>query len=111
MSIHPFGSNTCARDEVLAGLLVDSRVLSHPLVVGEVFLGHLRQRNLVLDAMKGLPWATIANDDEVLHFIARHSLFGSGIGYVDAHLLAATKMTDDARIWTPTSGSARRRPD
>ena len=29
----------------------------------------------------------------------RH-LFGLGIGYVDAHLLAATLLTTDASLWT-----------
>jgi hypothetical protein len=27
-------------------------------------------------------------------------LSGLGIGYVDAHLLASVKLTDDARLWT-----------
>jgi predicted nucleic acid-binding protein len=36
----------------------------------------------------------------VLTLIANHQLFGRGIGYVDAHLLAATMLTTDARLWT-----------
>jgi hypothetical protein len=33
-------------------------------------------------------------------FIDRHKLFGLGIGYVDAHLLAATTLTADGALWT-----------
>ena len=37
---------------------------------------------------------------EVLHFIDQRDLSGSGIGYVDAHLLAAATLTVDTQIWT-----------
>jgi hypothetical protein len=36
----------------------------------------------------------------VLFFIERHGLMGRGIGYIDAHLLAATALTEGARLWT-----------
>jgi hypothetical protein len=35
-----------------------------------------------------------------MEFVARHGLYGRGIGWVDAHLLAATRLTDDCRLWT-----------
>ena len=44
--------------------------------------------------------AAVADDDEVLAFIDRNSLFGKGIGYVDVHLLAAAALTEDASLWT-----------
>jgi predicted nucleic acid-binding protein len=87
-------------DESLTRLLDAGRVLSHPFVVGEIALGTLRQRSLVLTAMQDLPQALRATDSEVLHFIDEHVLFGAGIGYVDAHLLAATRLTTGAALWT-----------
>jgi len=36
----------------------------------------------------------------LLDFIERHELLGLGIGYVDAQLLAATMLTDDAELLT-----------
>jgi hypothetical protein len=36
----------------------------------------------------------------VLRFIDREVLFGRGIGYVDAHLLAATRLTAGSKLWT-----------
>ena len=47
-----------------------------------------------------LPQVEVATDEEVRHFIDRHALFGVGIGYVDAHLLAAIRLTAAATLWT-----------
>jgi predicted nucleic acid-binding protein len=87
-------------DRVLGQLLDSGGVLGHRFVTGELALGNLRERDLVLSAMRELPQATVASDDEVLHFIDRQALFGLGIGYVDAHLLAAVLLTLGAKLWT-----------
>ncbi len=84
----------------LADLLDAGTVLTHPFVVGELALGHLRQHEIILTALLDLPQASLATDSEVLLFVSRLALFGRGIGYVDAHLLAATRLTPDARLWT-----------
>jgi len=84
----------------LAALLQDGHVLAHPWVTGELALGHLARRSEILGLLGNLPQATAATDVEVLSLIARHQLFGLGIGYVDAHLLAATMLTTGARLWT-----------
>jgi len=89
-----------ASDKALATLLNAGAVLAHPFVIGELALGNLRQRETVLNALSDLPRASIATDAEVLHFIDRHTLFGHGIGYVDAHLLAAVQLTAGAVLWT-----------
>jgi predicted nucleic acid-binding protein len=89
-----------AVDETLARLLHGGGVLAHPFVIGELALGNLRQRDLLVDALRDLPQANVATDDETLHFIHRHALFGLGIGYVDAHLLAAARLTAGATLWT-----------
>jgi predicted nucleic acid-binding protein len=87
-------------DRVLGQLLDSGGVLGHRFVTGELALGNLRERDLVLSALRELPQATVASDDEVLHFIGRQALFGLGIGYVDAHLLAAVLLTLGAKLWT-----------
>jgi hypothetical protein len=89
-----------AGDKALTDLLDTGRVLAHPFVIGELALGHLRQSELLLSFLQDLPQATVAMDQEVLHFIHRHALSGLGIGYVDAHLLAATRLTVGASLWT-----------
>jgi predicted nucleic acid-binding protein len=87
-------------DPDLAALLEREKVLAHPFVTGEVALGHLRQRDVKLSGLAKLPEVTVASHAEVMQFIAFHALWGSGIGLVDAHLLASTRLTPDAALWT-----------
>jgi predicted nucleic acid-binding protein len=89
-----------AGNATLAALLNAGRVLTHPLVIGEIALGNLRQRKAVLADLLDLPPAVVATDAEVLGFIDHHALFGRGVGYVDAHLLAAARLTAGAELWT-----------
>ena len=87
-------------DLVLEKVLNNGQVLTHPFVVGELALGFLRQRKTVLEALQNLPQATVAKDDEVLGMIDRWALYGHGIGYMDAHLLAAVVLTPGTLLWT-----------
>lgn len=84
----------------LVALLEGGQVLTHAFVIGELALGSLRRRDQVLDALRNLPRAKVAEDEEVLGFIEDESLGGLGIGYIDAHLLAATRLTPEASFWT-----------
>lgn len=87
-------------DATLARMLNAEQVLVHPFVVGELALGSLRQRELILAALRDLPGATVASDTEVLRFINQEVLYGYGIGYVDAHLLTSVRLTADGSLWT-----------
>jgi predicted nucleic acid-binding protein len=90
-----------ARGEALLAAALDGgQVLMHPFVIGELACGNLSDRHGVLRLLAGLPSAPQATEDETLHFIEQHRLMGRGIGYVDAHLLAATALAADARLWT-----------
>ena len=84
----------------LSRLLEAGWVLAHPWVTGELALGHLSQREEILGLLSSLPQAKVATDAEVLAFIEHRKLYGLGIGYVDAQLLTATRLTLDARLWT-----------
>jgi len=89
-----------AGDKLLVRLLHAGEVMAHPFVIGELALGNLRQRQLILQTLSDLPQANVASDREVLHFIEHDGLFGLGIGYVDAHLLTAVRLTAGATLWT-----------
>ena len=87
-------------DKALADLLDCSQVVMHPSVIGELALGHLKPRDQILRDLADLPQTAVATDAEVLHLIERHVLFGTGIGYIDAHLLTAAVLTPGTLIWT-----------
>ena len=75
-------------------------VLMHPFVLGELALGNFANRAQVLGDLAALPGVIVAMDAEVMRFIETERLFGLGIGFVDAHLLAAVRLTPGVRLWT-----------
>ncbi len=87
-------------DQTLAHLLTNGEVLTHAFVIGELALGNMRQRETILGSLRDLPKAPVAADAEVLVFIEECSLAGMGIGYVDVHLLASTRLAAGATLWT-----------
>ena len=87
-------------DPTLTRILGNSAVLGHPWVTGELALGNLSHRAEIIGLLHGLPQATLVGDAEVLKLIEQEGLQGAGIGYVDAQLLAATKLTPDTTLWT-----------
>ena len=87
-------------NERLAELLDRAAVVGHPWVTGELALGRLRHWAELVTLLNNLPQATVATPAEVLMLIDSAGLAGSGIGYVDAQLLAATRLTPGAALWT-----------
>jgi predicted nucleic acid-binding protein len=89
-----------AGEPLLADLLDRGQVMIHPFVIGELSLGNLANRAVVLGLLADLPGVAVASDAEVLRFVDAARLYGLGIGYVDAHLLAAARLTPGVAIWT-----------
>ena len=83
----------------LAESLGQGRIVVHPFVLGEIALGAITSRAEVLKRLCKLHAPRLARNDEVLDFIERTPLWGRGIGWVDAHLLA-TALLDHLRLWT-----------
>lgn len=84
----------------MAALLDLTEVLMHGLVFGELAMGDLRPREPILHALRRVPELMPARDSEVLAMIERERLYSSGIGYADAHLLAAVKLAPETLLWT-----------
>jgi len=83
----------------LANLLNVGSVLCHPLIVGELACGNLKDRTVILSFLQLLPMSIEAEHEEVLSFIENHHLMGKGMGYVDVHLIASALLTG-VPIWT-----------
>jgi predicted nucleic acid-binding protein len=87
-------------EPAIPALLAADEMLMHPFVIGELALGMLRNRDRVLRELGQLRFAVPADDNEVINLIVSKGLPGSGIGYVDAHLLASCLLTTRTYLWT-----------
>lgn len=88
------------KETALADLLRERRVALHPMVIGEIAMGSLRQRKILLEELNQLPAVIVASNAEVMVIVERRRLYNEGIGFIDAHLLAATLLTKDALLLT-----------
>jgi predicted nucleic acid-binding protein len=84
----------------LVALLENAEVCVHPMIIGELALGSLRDRSVILSLLGDLPGIPVATDLEVLQLIESHALNGTGLSLVDAHLLAALRLSSTAKLWT-----------
>ncbi len=90
----------------LAAFLDDGDVASHAFIVGELALGRLENRVTILEYLSNLPQLPGAQHQEVLSLVERRRLKGTGIGWVDAHLLASSLLAG-MPIWTLDEPLAR----
>jgi len=84
----------------LQRLLLNLQVQTHAFILGELALGSLHDRATILDALSNLPRVLQAQNAEVLQFIENKKLYGTGIGYIDAHLLTSVALTPGTTLWT-----------
>ena len=83
----------------LASLLTERRLVMHSFVSGEIALGSIARRAQVLGVLTSLDQLEPVPPDVLLDFIEEADLGAKGIGYADAHILAATHR-DQAKLWT-----------
>lgn len=83
----------------LRRMLLNSQVASHPFVLGEIACGNLKNRGEILKLLASLPQVEVAETDDVLTLLENYRLFGRGVGWVDAHILASAKLSD-VPLWT-----------
>lgn len=84
----------------LVALLDRSFVVQHPMVIGELALGTLRDRSTFLGYLGDLAGLPVATHEEVLAFVDANQLHGRGLSLVDAHLLASVRLAPEVRLWT-----------
>ena len=84
---------------LLGDLLNKGEVTTHPFVIGELACGNLQNRAEILSLLACLPSVTIATHEEAMHAVEANSLQGTGIGWVDVHLVASA-LLNRAPIWT-----------
>lgn len=76
-------------------------VLTHPMVIVGIACGTPPAPRLqTLDNLDLLQLCNQASLREVMDFIERERLYGLGCGLVDMALLASTRITPGAELWT-----------
>jgi len=93
-------------DPALVRLLDEAQVFCHPYVIGELACGRLAQRLDVLKLLARLPRLAPVSDAEAMMFIEVNRLAGSGVGWVDVHLLASARLAH-ASVFTADKALAR----
>lgn len=83
----------------LAVRLEAADVWSHPFVIGELACGNLKRRSDILASLATLPLAPVATHQEVMTFVDASRFWASGIGWIDAHLLASSRLAH-LGLWT-----------
>ena len=84
---------------LLGDLLATGQVATHPFVIGELACGNLANRREILTLLASLPSVKVASHAEALHLIETHRLQGSGLGWIDVHLLSAALLSQ-VGLWT-----------
>jgi predicted nucleic acid-binding protein len=90
-------------------LLADESVLGHELIYGELLIGDPGARSATLTHYRRFSYAASVPHEEVVVLVRARRLFGRGIGWIDAHLLASA-LVSGARLYTvdaPLAGIAR----
>ena len=86
-------------NDALQYLLDANAVALHHFVYGEIALGNLKDRARVLKDLSKIPRALTVSHEYVASLVGDRRLFGSGIGWIDAHLLASALARGDL-VWT-----------
>ena len=74
-------------------------IAQHPFVTGELAMGNLTGWRPTVDALQRLPPAEVVSHADLLDFVDEYRLAGTGIGFVDAHLLACAQSSSHL-LWT-----------
>lgn len=74
-------------------------VRHHPFVTGELALGNPANRMELVEMLDALPQARIVGQTRFIAFVEGQKIGGTGVGFVDAHLLASA-VDQRLRLWT-----------
>ena len=80
--------------------LGEGGIVIHPFIIAELALGSLRQRGKILALLDLLPQVRMLQLAEVRLMIEARRLYGSGIGLIDAHLIASVLVDSPVLLWT-----------
>jgi predicted nucleic acid-binding protein len=86
-------------DDRLVELLEAGEVRTHPCVLGELACGSINRRERFLTQLFRLPRLPEARFEQVMALIEKRRLWGKGLTWVDAQVLASALLSG-AWLWT-----------
>lgn len=87
-------------EPALAAFIGDGDIALHPFTFGELLLGGLPAGGEIATLLLSLAQAPVASIQEAAAFIAWAKLSGTGVGYVDIHLLMSARLIPLGRLMT-----------
>jgi predicted nucleic acid-binding protein len=87
------------RNPQLLDLTDEGRILSHPIIIGELSMGNLGMREATLWSLVRLGRPPLATDAETRQMVEARRLWGRGIGWNDAKILASV-VIGGCLLWT-----------
>jgi len=84
----------------LVNLLLQDAVITHPMIIGEIFCGTPPDRANLITYLLALEQAHGARLPDILDFVAEHKLYGCGCGLIDITLLLSALITPNVKLWT-----------
>ena len=81
-------------------LLMDGAIVQHAFVIGELVVGSLTDRNRTIARWRGMHRLPTADENRYLAFLDDNELSGTGLGFVDVHLLISVASSRGTTLWT-----------
>lgn len=88
------------REPIIPTLIAARKILLHPYVYGELLLGGVPSSGPAAEELLELRRCPVASASEAAAFIGWAELTGTGIGYVDAHLLLSARLLAKGQLYT-----------
>jgi predicted nucleic acid-binding protein len=81
-------------------LLTLNGLLVHPYVVGELIMGNIKPLDKVIALLASLPRVEPVSEAKLYDCVIENGLNGTGLGFVDAHLIASAEHDEGITVWT-----------
>jgi len=87
-------------NDKLTELLKKGIIRTHPLIIGEIALGTIKNRTFTLETLNQIKQVNQVTHPDVMTFIEKEKLYGQGCGITDITILASTLITPNTELWT-----------
>jgi predicted nucleic acid-binding protein len=89
-----------APNPALGALYAANAAVMHPFVIGELAAGRMPHWRRTVTALRLLKRAPVVAEDVFYDAVVSHDLMGTGLGFVDLHLLISTLNIETGLLWT-----------